>query len=115
MFWWTEMDVLKRISYIPHYTLNYIIIAILAILLSKFEFRICFEIRISDFGFYFNLYYLILLLLYPPLRRNPIFILLDYLSFDIYHFDATAPNWLLFTVAHLYINPLYRCGNSAYL
>src|SRR3989338_8026656 len=39
MFWWTEMDVLKRISYIPHYTLNYIIIAILAILLSKFEIR----------------------------------------------------------------------------
>ena len=35
MSWWQEMDVLKRISYIPHYTLNYIIISILAILLSK--------------------------------------------------------------------------------
>lgn len=35
MSWWQEMDVLKRISYIPHYTLNYIIIAILSVLLSK--------------------------------------------------------------------------------
>src|SRR3989338_10371446 len=29
MSWWQEMDVLKRISYIPHYTLNYIIVAVL--------------------------------------------------------------------------------------
>ncbi|OGK17653.1 hypothetical protein A2774_03630 [Candidatus Roizmanbacteria bacterium RIFCSPHIGHO2_01_FULL_39_12c] len=39
MSWWQELDVLKRISYIPHYTANYIIIAILTILLSKLEFR----------------------------------------------------------------------------
>src|SRR3989338_9304005 len=39
MSWWQEMDVLKRISYIPHYTLNYIIIAILTILLYKYEAR----------------------------------------------------------------------------
>ncbi len=37
MSWWTEMDVLKRISYIPHYTLNYIIVALLSVLLYKFE------------------------------------------------------------------------------
>lgn len=37
MSWWTEMDVLKRISYIPHYTLNYIIISLLTILLSKYQ------------------------------------------------------------------------------
>ncbi len=35
MSWWQEMDVLKRISYIPHYTLNYIITSILSILLYK--------------------------------------------------------------------------------
>ena len=35
MSWWQEMDVLKRISYIPHYTLNYIIVAVLSILLYK--------------------------------------------------------------------------------
>src|SRR3989344_7966902 len=35
MAWWQELDVLKRISYIPHYTLNYIIIAVLTILLYK--------------------------------------------------------------------------------
>ena len=37
MSWWTEMDVLKRISYLPHYTLNYIIVAVLFILLYKFS------------------------------------------------------------------------------
>ena len=37
MSWWQEMDVLKRISYIPHYTLNYIIIATLTFLLYKFS------------------------------------------------------------------------------
>ncbi len=36
MGWWQEMDVLKRISYIPHYNLNYIIITILTILLSLY-------------------------------------------------------------------------------
>ena len=35
MGWWQEMDVLKRISYIPHYTLNYIILAVLTILMAK--------------------------------------------------------------------------------
>lgn len=35
MSWWTEMDPLKRISYIPHYTLNYIIIAFLSVMLYK--------------------------------------------------------------------------------
>lgn len=37
MNWWTEMDVLKRISYLPHYTLNYIIIAFLTILLDRYS------------------------------------------------------------------------------
>lgn len=37
MSWWQELDVLKRISYIPHYTLNYIIIAVLTILLTKYQ------------------------------------------------------------------------------
>jgi hypothetical protein len=37
MNWWTEMDVLKRISYLPHYTLNYIIIAVLTILLDLYS------------------------------------------------------------------------------
>lgn len=37
MNWWTEMDVLKRISYLPHYTFNYIIIAVLAVLLDLYS------------------------------------------------------------------------------
>lgn len=32
--WWYEMDVLRRISYLPHYTLNYIILAILSVLMT---------------------------------------------------------------------------------
>src|SRR3989344_3511364 len=36
MSWWQELDVLKRISYIPHYTLNYIIISVLSILMTKY-------------------------------------------------------------------------------
>lgn len=36
MSWWTEMDVLKRISYLPHYLLNYINVALLFILISKY-------------------------------------------------------------------------------
>jgi len=36
MGWWQEMDVLKRIAYIPHYNLNYIIIASLTILLTLY-------------------------------------------------------------------------------
>lgn len=35
MAWWQEMDVLKRISYIPHYTLNYIFVSLFAVLLNK--------------------------------------------------------------------------------
>lgn len=35
MSWWTELDVLKRISYLPHYTLNYLIVALLSLLLYK--------------------------------------------------------------------------------
>jgi len=37
MAWWQEMDVLKRISYIPHYTLNYIIISLLSVLLYLYS------------------------------------------------------------------------------
>ena len=35
MDWWQEMDVLKRISYVPHYTFSYISIAIASVLLFK--------------------------------------------------------------------------------
>jgi hypothetical protein len=35
MPWWQEMDVLKRLSYLPHYLLNYIIIGLFAILISQ--------------------------------------------------------------------------------
>ena len=36
MSWWQEMDILKRISFLPHYLLNYIIITALIILLGLF-------------------------------------------------------------------------------
>lgn len=35
MNWWQELDILKRISFIPHDTLNYIFISIFTILLSQ--------------------------------------------------------------------------------
>ncbi len=35
MNWWQEMDVLKRLSYLPHYTLSYISIALFSILIHK--------------------------------------------------------------------------------
>ncbi len=35
MDWWQEMDVLKRLSYVPHYTFSYISIAIASVLFFK--------------------------------------------------------------------------------
>lgn len=35
MSWWQELDVARRLSYIPHYNLNYIILGILIMLLVK--------------------------------------------------------------------------------
>lgn len=35
MGWWQELDILKRISFIPHDTLNYIFISVFTILLSQ--------------------------------------------------------------------------------
>ncbi len=53
MGWWQEMDVLKRISYLPHYLLNYIIIALFTILLTKLNNKnfiyICLLVFISFF------------------------------------------------------------------
>lgn len=36
MAWWQEMDVVKRISFIPHDTVNYIMIALLFLLFGKY-------------------------------------------------------------------------------
>ncbi len=36
MDWWQEMDPMKHISYIPHYLLNYIILAVLIVLMYVF-------------------------------------------------------------------------------
>lgn len=57
MNWWQELDILKRISFIPHDTLNYIIISALSILLSfssksknnKYFIIICFLLFVSVF------------------------------------------------------------------
>lgn len=35
--WWYEMDVLRRVSYLPHYTLNYITIAFLSVLMTIYS------------------------------------------------------------------------------
>jgi hypothetical protein len=37
MNWWQELDILKRISFIPHDTLNYIFISVFTILLSQID------------------------------------------------------------------------------
>jgi len=37
MGWWQELDILKRISFIPHDTLNYIFISLFTILLSQID------------------------------------------------------------------------------
>lgn len=37
MNWWQELDILKRISFIPHDTINYILISIFTILLSQID------------------------------------------------------------------------------
>ncbi|MBI2641660.1 hypothetical protein HYW87_03645 [Candidatus Roizmanbacteria bacterium] len=57
MSWWQELDVLKRISYIPHYTVNYIITAVFAVFLvayakksdRKIFLAICFLLFFSFF------------------------------------------------------------------
>ncbi|MFA5770618.1 MAG: hypothetical protein WC894_03955 [Patescibacteria group bacterium] len=57
MNWWQELDILKRISFIPHDTFNYISIAVLSILLSltnknksnKYFMLICFILFVSIF------------------------------------------------------------------
>ena len=57
MNWWQELDILKRISFIPHDTFNYISISVLSILLSltsknksnKYFIFICFLLFISVF------------------------------------------------------------------
>ena len=37
MNWWQELDILKRISFVPHDTLNYIFISVFSILLSQID------------------------------------------------------------------------------
>jgi len=37
MSWWQEMDLMKRISYLPHYLLNYIFISVFTVLLYLIE------------------------------------------------------------------------------
>lgn len=37
MNWWQELDILKRISFIPHDTLNYVFISVFTILLSQID------------------------------------------------------------------------------
>lgn len=37
MSWWQEMDVLKRISYLPHYTLNYSLLALMTLLMILYH------------------------------------------------------------------------------
>lgn len=57
MNWWQELDILKRISFIPHNTFNYISISALSILLSltnknksnKYFIIICFLLFVSVF------------------------------------------------------------------
>ena len=50
MNWWTEMDSLKRIAYIPHYTLNYIFVSIFSILIYKNQIALlCLLLAVSIF------------------------------------------------------------------
>ncbi len=78
MGWWTELDPLKRISYIPHYTVNYIIVILFAILISK--------IRISNFEFRNIRYFLaICFLLFISLFIHPSGGMLFFFSWSLYH------------------------------
>lgn len=122
MSWWQEMDVLKRISYIPHYTLNYIITAVLTILLSKFEIRSAKSETItkiqnpnkqnkfvSKFGFRISNFTLICIILLLSFFIHPSAGILFLLSWLTYHLIVTAfirsynSGYLLPTIVHALI------------
>src|SRR3989344_2427005 len=136
MAWWQELDVLKRISYIPHYTLNYIIIAVLTILLYKsqettnptslFELRragkkqTTYNIQNSKLKNIFilitNNYYLITcIVLFFSFFIHPSSGLLFLISWALYHlikliWDHKSNNQYLF-----HCNFIFGCCNPSYL
>ena len=85
MNWWQELDILKRISFIPHDTLNYIFISVFTILLSqtdknkKYLYLLCLLLFISVFiqpsgailfAISWTLYYLIKYFLFKSLAND---------------------------------------------
>ena len=96
MPWWQELDVLKRISYLPHYLLNYIIIGLFAIFIplsTKNEGQNNFELRVSSYEFRVNKYFLaICFLLFFSFFVHPAGGFLFFLSWGLYHLIKTV--WL---------------------
>jgi|SRR3989339_1697627 len=72
MNWWTELDILKRISFIPHDTINYIFIAIFTILLSQLDKNI-------------KYFYLICVLLFFSVLVQPSGAILFLISWGLYN------------------------------
>jgi len=93
MSWWQEMDMLKRISFLPHYLLNYIIMAILTILLTiyiknkqkKIFIAICLILFLSFFihpssGLVFLFSFIIYIIIVKDFSLLPRFFFLSILS-----------------------------------
>lgn len=76
MNWWQELDILKRISFIPHDTLNYVFISVFTILLSQ----------IDKNKKYFNL---LCALLFVSVFIQPSAAILFLISWCLYHLIKT--------------------------
>lgn len=76
MDWWQELDILKRISFIPHDTLNYVFISVFTILLSQ----------IDKNKKYFNF---LCLLLFVSVFIQPSAAILFFISWCLYHLIKT--------------------------
>jgi len=84
MPWWQEMDVLKRISYLPHYLLNYIIIGLFAILIYRVG-------TIHELSLRKNKHFIFLcVLLFFSFFIHPAGGFLFFLSWGLYHFIKTV-------------------------
>jgi len=76
MNWWQELDILKRISFVPHDTLNYIFISVFTILLSQMDKN--------------KKYFIVLcVLLFLSVFVQPSAAILFLISWCLYHFIKT--------------------------
>ncbi|MBI4009049.1 hypothetical protein HY357_02350, partial [Candidatus Roizmanbacteria bacterium] len=88
MSWWTEMDVLKRISYIPHYTLNYIIVALLAISITKLKVENG-KLKVKKFSILNSQFLIVCIVLLFSFFIHPSAGILFFFSWFLYHLLKT--------------------------